>query len=57
MASEDDKSEGEDEGALELGLSLNLDECFDEFCEPARILPFVRPKAKAAPPSSSSKSE
>ena len=57
MASEDDKPEGEDEGALELGLSLNLDECFDEFCEPARILPFVRPKAKAAPSSSSSKSE
>lgn len=57
MASEDDKSERKDEGAIELSLSLDLDECFDEFCEPAKVLPFVRPKAKVQPPSSSSKSE
>lgn len=57
MASEDDVEGGESEDGAEFGLSLDLDECLDEFCEPAKVLPFVRPKAKAAPPSSSSKPE
>ena len=26
-----------------LGLSIDFNECVDEFCEPAKVLPFVRP--------------
>lgn len=28
-----------------LGLSINLDECYDEFTERAKVLPFVPKKA------------
>lgn len=40
---ENDLSAGE---TIDFGLSLNLDEIYDEFAERAKVLPFVRPAPK-----------
>ena len=34
----------------ELGLTINLDECYDEFAERAKVLPFLRPEKPSRAP-------